>query len=407
MSTQEVDKFQVRNRWLVLLAAFLAMCLVSPFEYVWSSVSPLMAEANAWSPDRLGLIFTFFVLFQSGASFPTGYLRDIYGPRLLTMVGGVLAAAGIYSLSFDSFVLVLFFYGILGSFGAGMIYSNAVNTGNKWFPERRGLTTGFTAAAFSWGSIPFIFWIRKSADVGNYGGILSWIALIVLFVTLVAGYFMRDPPVDLDSENGVSFTGENLERPSRRQFGLGKTVMTWQFWVLYLAFFLTSGSGLMTISKIVEYSASIGFVPAIGTVAAAGLALTNGGGRVVVGRISDKFGYENAMIMSFTLFGAFLLVMGLTNSSVIFLGSTLTALFFWGALFSLFPAIVGHYYGRKHSAGNYGLLYSAKMLGGVYGGYVSAVVVSGYGFRTAFVVGGLMGLVAAALIIPTKYSPPE
>ncbi|MFW6144645.1 MAG: MFS transporter, partial [Candidatus Natronoplasma sp.] len=198
-----------------------------------------------------------------------------------------------------------------------------------------------------------------------------------------------------------------VTRPSDHQYSLRETIKTWQFWILYISFFLISGAGLMTISKIVEYSEHVGFIPIVGTVAASGLAVTNGAGRIVMGRISDRFGRERTMLLSFVLSGLFLLIIAMTENSILFLLSVMTALFFWGPLFSLFPAITGHYYGEKNSAGNYGLLYSAKMAGGFYGGYLAAVIMDGYGFRFTFLVGGLMAIIAGVLILLPKRNPPS
>ncbi|MFW6040666.1 MAG: OFA family MFS transporter [Thermoplasmatota archaeon] len=395
------------SRWVVLIAAFLAMALVSPYEYAWSSISPIIAEANGWSLDQMGFVFTLFIVFQSGASFPTGFLRDRYGPRILTIIGGVLAGLGVYSLTFGSLPFLALIYGIIGSFGAGIIYSNTVNTGNKWFPDKRGLSTGLIAGAFSWGAIPFIFWIRRSATIHNYETILTSMSIIVGLIIVVCGYLMRDPPVGWRPKDWSPDDRKHGKRPSEHQYSLKETVKTWQFWVLYGSFFLISGAGLMTIAKIVEYSEHLGFISTVGTVAAAGLSITNGAGRIVVGRISDRFGRERTMIGSFILTGIFLLIMSQTNNSILFLISVMTALFFWGPLFALFPAITGHYYGEKNAAGNYGLLYSAKMAGGFYGGYVAAVLMSGYGFRFTFTVGGVMAIVAGLMIYLPKYKPPR
>lgn len=395
------------SRWVVLIAAFIAMALMSPYEYAWSSISPLIAEANGWSMGQMGIVFTLFVVFQSGASFPTGFLRDRYGPRALSILGGVLAGLGVFSLTFGALPFLILIYGVVGSFGAGIIYSNTVNVGNKWFPDKRGLTTGLIACAFSWGSIPFIIWIRSTATVNNYQTILTYIAIIVGTLVVICGYLMRDPPTGWRPKGWSQKNKDEITRRSTYQFSLKETVKTWQFWVLYGSFFLISGAGLMTIAKIVEYSEHVGFLSIVGTTAAVGLAVTNGAGRIVMGKISDRFGREETMIASFVLTGIFLLIVRQTNDPILFLISVLTALFFWGPLFALFPSITGHYYGDKNSAGNYGILYSAKMAGGFYGGYVAAVLMKGYGFRTAFAIGGIMAIAAGLIIFLPKYRPPS
>lgn len=396
------------SRWLVLAVAFLAMALISPYEYAWSSINPFFSERFGWSLNRVEVIFTLFVIFQSGASIPTGVLRDKYGPRLLTMIAGAVAAMGLYALTANSLNVILVAFGIFGSFAVGVIYSNAVNTANKWFPDKRGTTAGLIAGAFSWGSIPFIFWIRSSATVANYTQIIWKIALIAGIIIVASGYFLKDPPKGW-APPGWMQAKKRVKRPSTHQFSLKETVRTWQLWMLFLSFLLASGGGLMTISKIVRYADDIGFAAVVATAAAGGLAITNGLGRPVMGWVSDHAGRENTIIVSFALSGALTLgisFFGAASSPTGFIICTLGALFFWGPLFALFPAICGDYYGEDYAASNYGVLYLAKLGGGVYGGYLSALIIMRYGFRASFIIGGIMQIVAGLIITLPKYMPP-
>jgi OFA family oxalate/formate antiporter-like MFS transporter len=348
------------------------------------------------------------MVFQAGASVPTGVLRDRYGPRLLTMVAGAVAAIGLYALTASSLNVISIAFGVFGGFAVGVVYSNAVNTANKWFPGKRGVTAGLIAGAFSWGSIPFIFWIRGSATAITYPQIIGKIALIAGVIIVVAGYFLKDPPKGW-APLGWLPTKKRVKRPSEHQFTLKETVHTWQLWVLFVSFCLVSGAGLMTVSKIVRYAEDIGFTAVVATAAAGGLCFTNGLGRPVMGWVSDRLGRENTMILSFVLAGILTIgihAFGVINSPTGFLVCTLGALFFWGPLYALFPAVCGHYYGEDYAASNYGVLYTAKLVGGVYGGYLSALIIMRYGFGTSFIIGAIMQIVAGLIIIIPKYRPP-
>ena len=396
------------SRWLVLIVAFLAMALVSPYQYAWSSISPLLSDRFGWALSRVGAIYTLYMIFQAGASVPAGVLRDRYGPRLLTMIAGVVAAMGLYALTATSPSIISIAFGVFGGFAVGVIYSNAVNTANKWFPDKRGVTAGLIAGAFSWGSIPFIFWIRGSATAITYPQIIGEIALIAGVIIVVAGYFLKDPPKGW-APLGWLPTKKRVKRPSEHQFTLKETVHTWQLWVLFVSFCLVSGAGLMTVSKIVRYAEGIGFTAVVATAAAGGLCFTNGLGRPVMGWVSDRLGRENTMILSFVLAGILTIgihAFGVINSPTGFLVCTLGALFFWGPLYALFPAVCGHYYGEDYAASNYGVLYTAKLVGGVYGGYLSALIIMRYGFGTSFIIGAIMQIVAGLIIIIPKYRPP-
>jgi len=396
------------SRWLVLIVAFLAMALISPYQYTWSSISPFLSDRFGWTLSRVEAIYTLYMIFQAGASVPAGVLRDRYGPRLLTMIAGVVAAVGLYALTASSPNIISVAFGVFGGFAVGVIYSNAVNTANKWFPDKRGVTAGLIAGAFSWGSIPFIFWIRGSATAITYPQIIGEIALIAGPIIVVAGYFLKDPPKGWAPLGWIP-TKKRVKRPCEHQFTLKETVRTWQLWVLFVSFCLVSGAGLMTVSKIVRYAEGIGFTAVVATAAAGGLCFTNGLGRPVMGWVSDRLGRENTMILSFVLAGILTIgihAFGVINSPTGFLVCTLGALFFWGPLYALFPAVCGHYYGEDYAASNYGVLYTAKLVGGLYGGYLSALIIMRYGFGTSFIIGAIMQIVAGLIIIIPKYRPP-
>ena len=181
-------------------------------------------------------------------------------------------------------------------------------------------------------------------------------------------------------------------------------------WVLIASFILISSAGLAGVSKIVKYSNSFGFTAAAATAAAGGIAIANGLGRVVLGGLSERIGRETAMIWSYILTGVFLfltIVAGAIHSEFLFVLTAILAIFFWGPLFSLFPATVGQYFGDLAAGSNYGLLYAlAKGSGGLYGGVLSAVLISDNGYPFAMGVAALMAVCAGLLIIPLKSRHP-
>jgi OFA family oxalate/formate antiporter-like MFS transporter len=181
-------------------------------------------------------------------------------------------------------------------------------------------------------------------------------------------------------------------------------------WVLILSFILISSAGLAGVSKIVKYSNSFHFTAAAATAAAGGIAIFNGLGRVSLGTLSEKIGRENAMIISYILTGVFLaltIVAGTSHSETLFVATAILAVFFWGPLFSLFPAVIGHYFGDMSAGSNYGILYAlAKGSGGIYGGVLSAVLITQHGYPFAMGVAAVMAVVAGLLIIPLKAKPP-
>lgn len=399
------------SRWVVLIAAFLSMAVISPFEYAWSSMSGHIGGLYHWSHIQIGWMFTLFVIFESVGTLPGGILRDKFGPRWVTAIAGLIAGVGIFATSLGpNYAFVLFLW-CIGSFFAGFVYNTAVTTANKWFPDKRGVTAGLIAGAFSWGSLPFIFPIRaipKTAPDSVFFHVIYLMAGIIGGVCIVAALFMKDPPAGWRPAGWVP--DEAKRRPTEHQFTLKEALGTWQMWVLIASFILISSAGLAGVSKIVKYSHSFGFTAAAATAAAGGISIANGLGRVALGWISERIGRETAMIVSFILTGVFLFLTlgaGAIHSEFLFVLCTILAIFFWGPLFSLFPAVVGQYFGDMAAGSNYGLLYAlAKGSGGIYGGVLSAVLITDNGYPFAIGVAALMAICAGLLIIPLKNHQP-
>lgn len=387
------------------------MGVISPYEYAWSSMSGHIGGLYQWSHTQIGWMFTLFVIFESVGTLPGGILRDKFGPRWVTAIAGLVAGFGIYATALGpSYGMVLALW-CVGSFFAGFIYNTAVTTANKWFPDKRGLTAGLIAGAFSWGALPFIFPIRaipKTAPDATFFHVIYLMAAIIGGVCVVAALFMKDPPAGWRPRGWVPT--EAVKRPTDHQYTLKEALGTWQMWVLIASFILISSAGLAGVSKIVKYSNSFGFTAAAATAAAGGISISNGIGRVVLGALSESIGRETAMIWSYILTGVFLaltVVAGATHSEFLFVISAILAIFFWGPLFSLFPATIGQYFGDLAAGSNYGMLYAiAKGSGGIYGGVLSAVLITENGYPFAMGVAALMAVCAGLLIIPLKHHQP-
>jgi MFS transporter, OFA family, oxalate/formate antiporter len=400
------------SRYVVLAAAFFAMAIISPFEYAWSSMSGHIGAIYGWSHEQVALLFTLFIIFQSVGMLPGGMLRDKYGPRWTTAVAGLFSGLGILAIALGpSFPLVLALW-CLGSFFTGFIYNNAVSTGNKWFSDRRGVMTGLIAGAFSWGSLPFIFPIRAipaSAPPETFFTVVYVMAALIGGVSIIAALLMKDPPAGWKPPGWVPKT-KAIARPSQHNYTVGQALRTWQMWVLIVSFILISSAGLAGISKMVAYSNSFGFTATAATAAAGGIAIANGFGKLGLGALSERFGAENMMIVSYAACGLLLfgtVFAGMTHNEALFVGAAILAIFFWASLFSLFPIAIGHYFGEAAAGGNYGVLYAiAKGSGGVYGGILSTILVIQHGFGFAITIAGFMAIVAGLIIIPLKFSPP-
>jgi OFA family oxalate/formate antiporter-like MFS transporter len=392
--------------WLVLVAAAVTG-VGGTYQFGWSSIRlPLEARLGT-SEAAIGTVFTLFVVFQTIVQFPAGWVRDRWGPKLPMLASAVLLAGGYAGTALSDSIWGVYLFYSLGGMGVGIVYSVAANTPVKWIDERRGLATGIALVAYSGLSFVLIPFLRQFI-VTNFVGTLLGLGALAGLVALVAVPILRDP-VEVtvrDTDGGTDATGADdtsaaesdaANTDAEDGYTWRETVRTWQFWLLYGIFVIVNGVTLMLIGKVIAFAANAGISAGAATVAASLVALGDAFGVVIVGGLSDRFGRERTVGVALTLCGIALggLVTvaeaGLTPAFVAFAAA---AAFLRAPPYSIFPSLVGEYYGQAHSSANYAVLYSAKLWGGVAGGTVASGLVVSIGWDATFLLGGVLILAA-------------
>ncbi|EMA67652.1 major facilitator superfamily MFS_1 [Halorubrum aidingense JCM 13560] len=409
------------SRWWQILAAAGMMAAVSPYQYVWSSIEQPLAESLDIALPALGAVFSFYVVFQSLSQFPAGKWRDSRGPGALTFLAALLAGGGYIGLAYATSVWQLYLLYSLGAVGVGIVYTVAVNTAVKWFPDRTGLTTGIGTMAFAGGSALVVPYVRANATVTAYSDVLRNVGLAILVVTLVGAFLLRDPPDDWlglddrnsddDTDGGAADDNGNDTRLAAslrgRAYTTREMLSTWQFWLLYAMFIATAGADLIVIANVVRFADHFGLAAGIATAAATLLPVAAGVSRMILGEASDRFDRKWVMAISFVLAGLFRIALigaGSAGSGVLFIALVMGAMFFSSPLYVYFPALLADYYGARHSSGNYAVLYTAKVGGGVFAGTVTGYLVATFGWTPTFALGG--GLAVAAGVATFALRPP-
>ncbi|EMA45923.1 major facilitator superfamily protein [Halococcus morrhuae DSM 1307] len=384
------------SRWWQIAAAAVMMALISPYQYVWSSIEgPLAADLDL-QLSALGLVFTLFVAFQSISQFPVGTWRDSHGPRRISLLAGVLAGGGYFGLAYATELWQVYVLYSLGAIGVGIVYTVSINTALKWFPDRRGLTTGIGTMAFAAGSAAFIPYVRANTTVGGYSAVVRNMGLLIGVGILVGAVVLRDPPTDWlpgRTDGGQAATAAH----SGNDYTWREMLRTWQFWDLLVMFAFVNTAGLMLTAKVVSFAQQFGLAATVATASATILALVGGLSRVVVGGISDRFSRRRAILASAILTGVGLFALvwfAQLGSGIGFVAAVIVTTFFWSPQFALFPSIVGDYYGQTNSSSNYALVYMGKVAGGTLGGVVAGFLITIVGWSTTFLIGGGLSLLA-------------
>ncbi|WP_246984371.1 MFS transporter [Halorientalis marina] len=380
--------------WGFVAAAALAMGTAGIYQFGWSSIRlPVGARLGVAEP-ALGTVFTLFVVFQTLGQFPAGWVRDRYGPRLPLLVGAACMAGGFGLVAVADSLPVVYAAYILGGVGVSSTYTVAVNTAVKWFSARRGLASGIVTMAYSGLSFAAIPVIRGQIETGFQATLLV-LAVLAGLASLLAAVVLRDPE-RADTDDPTTDTATD------RAWGWRQAIRTWQFWLLYLVFVLVNGVGLMLIGKIVSFAGVLSFPESIATASASVVALADAGGVLLGGSLSDRLGRRRTTAGSLLCCGLALagaVFLGQRGHPLGFLGLIAAAALFRSPPFSVFPAMVGEFYGKRYSSENYAALYTGKLFGGVFGGTVASALVVSLGWSESFLLGAGAVMLAGVLLL--------
>jgi MFS transporter, OFA family, oxalate/formate antiporter len=386
----------INNRWFQLCASLIAMIMIANLQYSWTLFVEPMRTATKWKLSDIQWAFTLFILFQTWVQPAQGFLIDRLGPRLFTTVAGVLCGIGWMGLGLVTTLPMVYTLYVIAGIGAALIYGGSMGSALKWFTKDRGFAAGVIAAGFGGGTALFIPIIASIIRTRGYEAAFIYTGIFQAVVILIVAQFLRHPKAEPAAAKpaGGSVIGQHHFTP-------GEMLRTPQFYVLYASFVMMATGGLLVTANAGSMAKSWG-IPATALAAATSLnALANGGSRIFWGWMSDRTGRELAMGIAFLL-QAVCLVLVLTVgqwSGTLFTITLVLTFFTWGEIFSLFPSIVGDYYGTKCATANYGLMYSAKGVASIIGGGLAALLFERFGTWTACFYGSaVLAVLAAGLI---------
>jgi MFS transporter, OFA family, oxalate/formate antiporter len=361
------------NRWVILIASIASMVAVANFQYGWTLFVPPLQKHLKAEQSLIQVTFTVFVLLETWLVPFEGWLVDKFGPRLLVMVGGLLAGLGwVGSGKAESLTALYLAYAVAG-IGAGIVYGTAIGSALKWFPDHRGLAAGLTAAGFGAGSAFTVAPIANMIDRSGYQATFIQWGIIQGAVVIIAALFLKAPPPGwLPKTWRLAPRGEEVKkRQSAGDFTSGQMAATPHFWLMYLMMAMVATGGLMAVAqlnpmavdfKVDKIPVSLLFLtmPALQFALSADR-LVNGFCRPFWGWVSDHIGRETTMTLAFGMEAvAIFALIRFAHNPLLFVVLSAFTFFGWGEIFSLFPATTGDFFGRKHATANYGFLYTAK-----------------------------------------------
>jgi OFA family oxalate/formate antiporter-like MFS transporter len=393
------------TRWGQLIFGIVCMVMIANLQYGWTLFVNPIDQKYHWGRAAIQVAFTIFVLTETWLVPFEGYLIDRFGPKVMICGSGVLIAIAWVINSVASSLTLLYIAAAIGGIGAGIIYGGSVGNALKWFPDRRGLAAGLTAAGFGAGSALTVVPIANMIGSSGYEAAFLWFGLGQGIIVMLVALLLRAP-----QPGEAPAPAAPTVQQTRRDYEWKEVLRSPPFWVMYVMFVMVGAGGLMATAQLAPIAKDFKIdnipVSLLGiTLPALTFALSidrelNGLTRPFFGWVSDHIGRENTMFIAFMLEGigiyALLLV---ANNPVLFVILSGVVFFAWGEIYSLFPATCTDIYGRKFATTNYGMLYTAKGTAALLVPLANVLNTATGTWNAVFIVAAALNIAAAILAV--------
>ncbi|HUC18479.1 MAG TPA: OFA family MFS transporter [Acetobacteraceae bacterium] len=408
------------NRWFVPPAALcihLCIGMAYGFSVYWLPMTRLVPHANAaackaegflaaltttqcnWSvPAETHIFETFIAVLGISAAIWGAWLEHA-GPRKAGFIAALCWGGGLVigavGVSIHQLWLVYLGCGLIGGVGQGLGYIAPVSTLIKWFPDRRGLATGFAIMGYGGGAMigaPLAVWLMARFTSNGIPGVaasLGILGVIYIVVMSIGAFGFRVPPPGWHPEGWTAEAASEDAMITTRHVHLDRVIKTPQFWLIWgvLCLNVTAGIGVISMaSPMLQDVFGAKLLGGAGTglttvqqhaaivAAAAGLvgliSLFNSLGRIFWASLSDKIGRKTTYYTFFVL-GIILYVLlptwGHLGIPALFVLSICIILTMYGGGFSTVPAYLADIFGTEMVGAIHGRLITAWSVAGVVG----------------------------------------
>src|SRR3954453_14943364 len=233
------------TRWGQLLFGIICMVMIANLQYGWTLFVNPIDDKYHWGRAPIQVAFTIFVVTETWLVPFEGYLIDKFGPRVMVCGSGVLVAVAWIINSVADSLFLLYLGAAIGGIGAGVIYGASVGNALKWFPDRRGLAAGLTAAGFGAGSALTVIPIANMIQSSGYQAAFLWFGLGQGIVVVLVALLLRAPQA-----GEVVAPAAPAGQQTGRAYGPAEVLKTPVFWVMYAMFVMVGAGGLMAIVQL-------------------------------------------------------------------------------------------------------------------------------------------------------------
>jgi OFA family oxalate/formate antiporter-like MFS transporter len=389
-------------RWIQLVLGIVGMAMIANLQYGWTLFVDPMSVKHGWTRASIQVAFSIFVVTETWLVPIEGWFVDRFGPRPVVLVGGILCGLGWVMNSMADSLPFLYVAAAISGVGAGAVYGTCVGNALKWFPDRRGLAAGLTAAGFGAGSAVTIIPISAMIKNSGYESAFFYFGIGQGIIVLLVALFLTRAPEHSKDEGSAQVL------QSKRSYKPSEVLRSPVFWVMYAMFVMVAAGGLMATAQLGSIAKDfhvndtpvniMGIVLPALTFALAIDRVLNGLTRPFFGWVSDKIGREPTMFIAFAIEAVGILALyKFGHNPIAFVILTGLVFFAWGEIYSLFPSTCADTFGSQYATANSGLLYTAKGTAALLVPFSAVLASVTGGWEAVFIVASLLNAASALM----------
>ena len=390
-------------RWRYLAIGVIAM-LFSGVLYAWSILKSPLSDSFGWGASQLALNFTIAMSFFCLGGLLGAKISKSLGHRAALISAGILSALGFLLTAFlsGSSILHLYItYGIFAGLGIGIAYNVIIATVSSWFPDKKGLCSGFLMMGFG-ASALILGNIANSLFQSHLGWRFTFILLgiFICVVLILAGLLLKKP------ENNVVFPQSKIIKTAQKEEFVLKDYTSFQmlqrpsFWMAFFSISFLAAVGSSVISFAKDLALSVKAPEALAVSLVGVLSVCNGLGRILTGTFFDMIGRRKTMLLAaICTMGAAcvtLLAVSVGSLPLCILGLCLTGISY-GSCPTITAAFTSSFFGMKYFSTNMAFMTFTVMGGSLIATVSNKILEITGGYETAFLM--LLCLTFISLIL--------
>ncbi len=396
-------KQDVSVRWIYLSVGVIAM-LFAGVLYAWSILKAPLAAEFGWSTSQLALNFTLAMSFFCIGGLLGAQISKRVGHRIALLAAGGLSALGfiLTALLRNTSVGMLYVsYGVLAGVGIGIAYNVLIATVSAWFPDKKGLCSGWMMMGFGASAL-----ILGNAADALFKSALGWrttymiLGVAICVVQFVSGLLLKKPDSQVVLPQPKAPKLSKSESFEQRDYTSSQMLRRPSFWMafVFISFLAAVGSSVISFAKDLALSVNAAESLAVSLVGV--LSVCNGLGRILTGALFDAIGRRKTMLWAnvLTICAAIITLLAVSIGSLLLCiaGLCLTGISY-GACPTITAAFTSSFFGMKYFSTNMAFMTFTVMGGSLIATVSNKVLEVTGGYTATFMM--LLALTFVALIL--------